>query len=202
MERRTEPGTSELTAVVNRLEKLEKQNRRFKQIGALALILLGSVFLMGQASPPRTVEASEFVLRDADGRMRAWLGTQGDATALALYDKNGLRQIGLSTEANTSDLYFYDKDGLVRAGLVITADAVWLEMHSTDAKAFFEVGRGHTRLDMDGESVSVFLADKAGFEAAVGTANLTTPPTGETHKTSAASVVLFDKDKKVLWKAP
>ena len=26
--------------------------------------------------------------------------------------------------------------------------------------------------------------------------------TGETHKTSAASVVLFDKDKKVLWKTP
>ena len=59
-----EPGTSELTTVMNRLERLEKQNRRIKQIGALALILLGSVFLMGQASPPRTVEANEFVLKD------------------------------------------------------------------------------------------------------------------------------------------
>jgi hypothetical protein len=31
---------------------------------------------------------------------------------------------------------------------------------------------------------------------------MVTPRTGETHKTSAASLVLFDKDKNVIWKAP
>ena len=59
-----ESGTSEWTAVMNRLERLEKQNRRMKQIGALALVLIGAVLLMGQATPTKTVEANEFILRD------------------------------------------------------------------------------------------------------------------------------------------
>ena len=54
-----ERGTPELEGVMNRLERLEKQNRRYKQVGALALILLGSVFLMGQARGSRTIEANE-----------------------------------------------------------------------------------------------------------------------------------------------
>ena len=36
----------------------------------------------------------------------------------------------------------------------------------------------------------------------IGSIDLETPRTGETHKTSAASVVLFDKDKQVVWQAP
>jgi len=39
------------------------------------------------------------------------------------------------------------------------------------------------------------LLDEEGSMARIGTAP-------ETHKTYAASVVLFDKDKKVLWQAP
>ena len=59
--------------VMNRLERLEKQNRRIKQIGALALILIASVLLMGQASSKRTVEANQFMLKDTSGRLRATL---------------------------------------------------------------------------------------------------------------------------------
>ncbi|HEY2646321.1 MAG TPA: hypothetical protein VGI34_05085 [Candidatus Acidoferrales bacterium] len=44
--------------------------------------------------------------------------------------------------------------------------------------------------------------DAEGFEEILGTANLVTPQTGETHRVSAASLVLFDKDKNVIWKAP
>ena len=42
------------------------------------------------------------------------------------------------------------------------------------------------------------LTDREGFQTIVGSNRLETTRTGETHKTSAASVVLFDKDKKVL----
>jgi hypothetical protein len=52
------------------------------------------------------------------------------------------------------------------------------------------------------EGPSVRLIDKEGFQAALGTSPLVTMKTGETHQTSAASVVLFGKDKKVLWSAP
>ncbi|MBI3895033.1 MAG: hypothetical protein HY313_03790 [Acidobacteria bacterium] len=49
-------------AIVERLEKLEKQNRRMMQAGALILVVAASVLLMGQAPSYRVVEANEFVL--------------------------------------------------------------------------------------------------------------------------------------------
>jgi len=52
------------------------------------------------------------------------------------------------------------------------------------------------------EGPSLSLIDKQGFEAALGVWGTLTPRTGETHQTSAASLILFDRDKKVLWSAP
>jgi hypothetical protein len=46
------------------------------------------------------------------------------------------------------------------------------------------------------------LQDQDGFLATLGVTNIVTPRTGETHSTSAASLVLFDKNKSVIWKAP
>jgi hypothetical protein len=48
----------------------------------------------------------------------------------------------------------------------------------------------------------VTVSDERGFQAILGQTYLKTPHSGETHMTSAASLVLFDKDKKVIWKAP
>ena len=55
---------------------------------------------------------------------------------------------------------------------------------------------------MIGDATNLELHDRQGFIAIIGNAALATPRTGETRKTSAASVILFDKDEKVLWKAP
>src|SRR3989338_10400780 len=90
-----ELGTSEWTAVMKRLEKVEKQNRRFKQIGALALILAGSVLLMGQASPQRTVEATRFVLKDANGKSRAEWITSPSVAALIFDNDAGYASLVL-----------------------------------------------------------------------------------------------------------
>lgn len=78
----TSPAT-EWNDVLKRLEKLEKQNRRIKQIGAAALIVIAAVVLIGQAlatraveaqaSPQCMVEANEFVLKDGNGTVRGRL---------------------------------------------------------------------------------------------------------------------------------
>ena len=163
----------EWDSVVHRLEKVEKQNRRLKQTGALASILIASVLLMGQASPKRTVEANEFVLRDANGKERAWLGVIGSGPMLALYDASGKERVRLVALAGGSNFALFNANGEAAARLAVIADAPTLD-----------------------------LSDKEGFQTTIGTADLITPGTGETSKTSAASMVLFDKDKKVLWKAP
>ena len=49
---------------------------------------------------------------------------------------------------------------------------------------------------------SLTLTDDAGYETSAGVSSLVTTQTGEKHQTSAASLVLFGKDKTVLWSAP
>lgn len=173
-----ESGAAELTAVMQRLEQLEKQNRRFKQVGTAILLFLGCTFLMGQTTPYRTIEANEFVLKDTQGKMRGKLAmTDGTAPELILYDSGGIDRVRLGANPFLgSMLSFYSaekKSGPLRDGL---------------------------KIDINEAGVAIF--DDAGFEARIGGIDLVTPRTGETSKTSAASVVLFDKDKKVLWKAP
>ncbi len=57
-------------------------------------------------------------------------------------------------------------------------------------------------LTVNANEPNLTLSDPEGFQTTVGSTNLVTPRTGETHKTSAASLVLFGKDGKVLWSAP
>jgi hypothetical protein len=56
------------------------------------------------------------------------------------------------------------------------------------------------RASKDGPSLEI--EDSQGYKATVGSTGLVTPRTGETHNTSAATVLLFDKQKNVIWKAP
>jgi len=46
------------------------------------------------------------------------------------------------------------------------------------------------------------LSECLKLQAIVGTADLVTPRSGAIHRTSAASLVLFDEEKNVIWKAP
>ncbi len=46
------------------------------------------------------------------------------------------------------------------------------------------------------------LTDARGFKSAFGVTRLTTTRTGADEKTSAASLVMFDEQGKVIWKQP
>jgi hypothetical protein len=74
------PEPQELNAVLERLIRLEKQNRRLKWMSVTALAAVSAIFLTGQTTPtPRTVEAQKFVLKDAQGNVRGWMSTIGKA---------------------------------------------------------------------------------------------------------------------------
>jgi hypothetical protein len=62
-----------LEELQDRLLKLEKQNRRLKQLGVAALIGVAALVVMGQAPSKKTIEANEFILRDDGGNVRARL---------------------------------------------------------------------------------------------------------------------------------
>jgi len=242
--------TSNWQALTERVEKLERQNRRLKQAGAVALIISAAVLLMGQASPNRTVEANEFILKDEGGTVRGRLHMGADGPLLALLDANGqvraqLRgwnripglsllhpngQAGVSLDLSclrsTTDLCFSSslrlriRDG--RAISLFNSEPFGSVLDFSDKKEVTRVSLssgaggildgvalklrhpkgGEEALEVDANGPFLRLFDEEGFQTTIGTTDLLTPRTGETHKTSAASVVLFDKDNKVLWKAP
>ena len=80
---------SDLPDLAQRVEKLEKANRRLKLAGVLVLTLVGCWLLLGVASPKRTVQAEEFILRDANGKVQVMLGAGAEGPTLVLFDANG-----------------------------------------------------------------------------------------------------------------
>ena len=151
------PEASDWQAVVERLEKLENQNRRLKQAGAVALIIAAAILLMGQASPNRTVEANEFILKDSSGTVRGRFSTYEQNTHLRLYDANEKPRLWL----HVGGLVLWDNDGKARAALSMNEEETILDLVGTNGSG------AHLGVDVDGPGL-----------------------------------ILSDKDKKVLWKAP
>ena len=82
--------TPDLAAVVARLDKMERQNRRLKLAGLVLLVLAAAGLLMGQALPKRIIEAEKFLVKDRQGKVRAKLEVgEHDTPSLFLYDKEG-----------------------------------------------------------------------------------------------------------------
>ena len=65
-------------ALSRRLGRLERENRRLKVAGLMVLTLLGSLVVMGQARPPATVHAQEFVIVDKAGKQLGRIGVGDD----------------------------------------------------------------------------------------------------------------------------
>lgn len=305
----TSPETP-IEAVLERLTKLERQNHRLKQIGVAALVVAASLTLMGQASKPKTVEASELILRDGKGNVRATLsmntpkGATSSFPQLVLFDERGKKGAVLETTTpGFSGLILYDDQERERArlstldrlgasllldddqgnlktrlkeGEVFTESVVaWKDVEAnqfalkddnqnTRARLFVTVAgvhnitlpgmtsltsvtfpptptlalydeKGGARVILDNHDIgffdsqgnlggqlgggyafvrreggsnagmspgSMWTTDDQGFSAVLGVQALETQRTGETQKTSAASLILFDKNKSVIWKAP
>jgi hypothetical protein len=240
------PEMPELREVVERLEKLERQNRWLKQAAPLVALAALCGLLMAQTPGHRTVEANEFVLKDADGTARGRWSVGAYGPGFVLLDANGKNRVALDVlDPAGAGLTLSDASGRQRTHLVATVNGPGL--HLTDANGKDRVlvtaddtedsaglflydkkgnqpvrlsvgpGRAHLILFPPGEAPTdrliylvagpglgpqVTVKDKEGFYTSIGTTDLRSPRTGATGKTSAASVMLFDKDNNVLWQAP
>ncbi len=114
-----------MDTLARRLDRLERENRRLKIAGVMALAVIAAIVLMGQAAsklappgkPGKVVGAEQFIVHDARGGVRAELGTLPDGTdRLVLYDRGnpGETRIILSAGPESSPaLSFSDKAGKV-----------------------------------------------------------------------------------------
>jgi hypothetical protein len=185
---------TEMSTIHSRLEKLEKENRSLKRGGLAALVLLGTAAVMGQAPASKTVEAQRFELKDANAQTRALLETLDGNAQLILYGTQGSKVRGtmMTIGAGPAGSYIFFGDGNSKSQMNLSMIDHSPSLALIDNEGF------QTSL----RSSNLVLADKEGFQATLGSADLVTTRTGETHRTSTASLVLFGKDKTVLWSAP
>lgn len=65
---------SELETIAARLEKREKQNRRWKLLACAAVLIACIPVVLGAAKPSGTIQAGRFEVVDSNGNVRAVLG--------------------------------------------------------------------------------------------------------------------------------
>jgi len=234
---------TELSDIVARLTRVEKQNRCLKRAGLIVLLVSGTLAVLGATQPKRISEAEEFVLKDGNGTIRARLAMSLDRPTLTLVDAKGMPQVGLaggqepflvlnqssgesqvklSSSKDLFGLALYGKDTAenhgVRAGLGVFQGIPALSLYNETGKEQVgldlspEFGASLVLSDVNGEprttlgvardKTSFVLSDKEGFETTIGITELEALRTGEKRRTSAASIVLFGKNRKMLWSVP
>ncbi len=101
-----------MQAIGDRIERLERENRRLKLTGIAALVLMLAVVLMGQAQPSRTLEANRIIVRDSAGRPRITLGTPASSGA------------AVGMKRNDPAIWMTDEKGTDR--MILTMDGIKL----------------------------------------------------------------------------
>ena len=128
--------TQEQSAISERLERVERQNRNLKRgmIAVVAMLLFAGIALPVKQtfSQGDVVEAQSFILRDAAGNMRAlWTEVDGEV-ALGLFDAGEMLRTGLIVDVDgNSRLEFYDAGGTQRIGLGTWDGAPSLTLYDT-----------------------------------------------------------------------
>jgi len=135
---------------------------------------------------------------------------------MVLYDEKSHRA-AFSVKDGTPAMDFFDRDGNPRASMEAGPTEAAVRLWDTKRSSTVELSNSNVLSDLEildpGGEVTLGLLehnagprlelrDKAGFSAVLGNTNLVVPRTGKTENTSAASLVLFDKDGKVLSSAP
>jgi hypothetical protein len=185
---------SDVKALYARVDELERQNQWMKRIGIGALVLVAAVAVMGQAHTSKVIEANGFRLKDATGKTRAELLTnEYGQTLLSLNDSNDkvLASLGTGKQGAT----------LVLSNLEI-GEVARISSSGTLNNMEVDGASGSFKMDVSGDGPKIEIEDKEGYSSVLGRSNLVTTATGKKEQTPAASLVLFNKDKKVLWSAP
>jgi hypothetical protein len=97
-----------------RLEKLERQNRWMRRIGAVAVAVAAAVFLIGQGKDEDLpdLEVRSLTVKDEEGRGRVFLGSARDGSPLVqLVNKHSRPQVTLRMMLGSPLLVLSGKDG-------------------------------------------------------------------------------------------
>jgi hypothetical protein len=195
-----ESNNAEMQQVMERLARVEKQNRWLVRGGVALVLCCASLLLMAPKPSARTIEAQSFVLRDDAGSVRAELHMKDKGPELALYPAyagpKAAVKVGLSLNEDGPELVLYG--GPKKMSAVLTAGDQGADLYLGSA----EDGHASAELRADKDGPNLSLKDSEGFLTAIGTQELVSPTAGQKVQTSAASIYLLDSKRKILWSAP
>ena len=208
-----QPSRETLT---QRLDRLERENRRWKRAASACSLVLALTLLSGAAptTMPEEIKARRLVLVDQRGVTRAILGTDFDhfehlsQVALKLFDSKGKQRLHLFVHNDgPKDLH----SGWPKAGLSLLTEAekeaASLNIKTDNSTDLLlrdgkSIGRAWIRLTQDGKPSVLLFDENDRLRAAMGHVVLETPRVEAVTTRPASSLVLFDKDGKVIWTAP
>ncbi|HXM23869.1 MAG TPA: hypothetical protein VN948_21610 [Terriglobales bacterium] len=101
---------TEIEMLTKRLERVENENRMFKAIVFLIVLVAALIVSTGAQKAPRVVEAEKIVLRDSQGRARLTIGTPAAAG------------VAIDMDPDDPAIWLTDEKGTDRAAL--TADGL------------------------------------------------------------------------------
>jgi hypothetical protein len=141
-------GDGNRDSILDRLHRLERQNRFQRRAGFVLAIAVAASFLMGQATVPKAVVSESFVLKDSGGNNRAALNLDSAGVVqLALAGRNEKIFARLSVASNgTARLALTDNMGIVRAGLSLLQDGT-PDFGLADSAGVVRIGVGFDKKD-------------------------------------------------------
>jgi hypothetical protein len=128
-----------MDTLMDRVDKLERQNRSLRRFVVALSVLAACVPLMGQVPSPSVadeIRARRVVIVDDKGRVRADLAVLGDGSAVALdfRDEAGQIRAELVHSKEGPALILGDGSGQVRAALEAGDDRVGLTLKDSNGK--------------------------------------------------------------------
>jgi hypothetical protein len=152
---------SQASEINARLERLERENRRMKKIGIVAIVFASVLFVSSQATTNKVVEANEFHLVDASGNVRAYLQmSAAGGPELEFYDENKTSVGIFSATSSGAHLYLGKMGAQASAALESgTSDrpAPSLALGGLTANSVLLMGGAYHTLSIFGSAGSVRL---------------------------------------------
>lgn len=218
--------TNRHASIEERIQKLERQNRRMKLVGLGLVIVVGATGVLSSAASnaarvdvgnsSATIRAAGFVLVDAQGRERASLEMRNGQPQLVMNNSDGAFAAGIGVALSGPQIVLDDLNGKTRARLIVSSNgpALFLDDPNEQPRIMLDALPNGPELDLFGakgqrratlgalsDEPGLGLYDPQGFGANIGVSDLL-EANGNKRRTSAASILLLGKDRAVLWTAP
>jgi hypothetical protein len=147
---------------------------------------------------PEKIEAGSFVMKDSNGKIRAELSMAATGPAFKLFGESGtpLMTLSLNDSSPQGPMMLFS-DPQHHAGVSLSVlEGMGSQLSLVGARPDIQA-----RMEVAPEGTSLELSDADGFTTSIGN-GMQASKGKQPKRTTAASVTLYGKDRKLLWSTP